>query len=132
MTDVNLRASSTDSRAALSALRLPELLALAGERGLVGASKLRKGELVDALSENENQNTTTVAEPVEAPISGTSSTSSESEAAPPRKRASRRATTADAEAIAARAAAAPVAEATPPAEPAPAAELAPAAEPVEA
>jgi transcription termination factor Rho len=95
---------------------------------------------VDALSENENQKNTaapvteptTVAEPVEAPISGAPSTSSGSEAAPPRKRASRRATTADAEAIAARAAAAPVAEATPPAEPAPAAELAPAAEPVEA
>jgi len=151
VTDVNLRASSTDSRAALSALRLPELLALAGERGLVGASKLRKGELVDALSENENQNntaapvaeTTTVAEPVEAPISGTSSTSSESEAAPPRKRASRRATTADAEAIAARAAATPVAQptvaestpvakTTPVAEAAPAAEATPVAEPVEA
>jgi transcription termination factor Rho len=92
VTDVNIGAPSTDTRAALSALRLPELLALAGERGLVGASKLRKGELVDALSadndENnqDNQNGNDSAEPV---------------AEAPRKRASRRATTADAEAIAA-------------------------------
>ena len=51
MTDVNLRASGAESRAALTALRLPELQALALERGIVGASKLRKGELVDALDE---------------------------------------------------------------------------------
>ena len=43
MTDV-------DARADLSRLKLPELQALAAERGIVGASKLRKGELVDALS----------------------------------------------------------------------------------
>ncbi|HEY4224596.1 MAG TPA: Rho termination factor N-terminal domain-containing protein, partial [Pseudolysinimonas sp.] len=43
MTDV-------DSRADLSRLKLPELQALAAERGIAGASKLRKGELVDALS----------------------------------------------------------------------------------
>jgi transcription termination factor Rho len=132
VTDVNLRASSTDSRAALGALRLPELLALAGERGLVGASKLRKGELVDALSENENQNNTAApvaepAAPAEASAAGASSTDS-AEAAPPRKRASRRATTADAEAIAARAAAAPAAEPTPAAEAAPVAKAAPVAE----
>jgi transcription termination factor Rho len=110
VTDVNIGASSADTRAALSALRLPELLALANERGLAGASKLRKGELVDALSADNDENTTTTdaveieaaieAAPVEAAI----------EAAPaepaieaPRKRASRRATTADA--IAAQAAA---------------------------
>jgi len=51
VTDVNLRASGAESRAALTALRLPELQALALERGIVGASKLRKGELVDALDE---------------------------------------------------------------------------------
>ncbi|PRY69593.1 transcription termination factor Rho [Glaciihabitans tibetensis] len=55
MTDVNVRAVSTDSRP-LSALRLPELQALASELGLAGASKLRKGALVDAI--NEIQNTT--------------------------------------------------------------------------
>ncbi|HEU0206148.1 MAG TPA: transcription termination factor Rho [Pseudolysinimonas sp.] len=43
MTDV-------DARADLSRLKLPELQALAAERGIAGASKLRKGELVDALS----------------------------------------------------------------------------------
>jgi transcription termination factor Rho len=100
VTDVNIGASSTDSRAALSALRLPELIALANERGLVGASKLRKGELVDAISADDENNTNDVQEqaieaaPVEAAIEA------------PRKRASRRATTADAEA----AAAAPAAE----------------------
>ena len=95
MTDVNIGASSTDSRAALRALRLPELLALANERGIAGASKLRKGELVDAISadndENNNQNgaeQAIEAAPVEAAIEA------------PKKRASRRATTADAVAAA--------------------------------
>jgi transcription termination factor Rho len=113
VTDVNIGASSADSRAALSALRLPELVALANERGLVGASKLRKGELVDAISADNDENNNDTPElaieaaPVEAAI----------EAAPveaaieaPRKRASRRATTADAEAAAAQAAAEPPAD----------------------
>jgi transcription termination factor Rho len=114
VTDVNLRASSTESRAALSALRLPELLALANERGLVGASKLRKGELVEALSENENQNdaqdtaaqtvvdtaveqapAAEVAEPPVAEAPAAEATVVEAPA-PARKRAPRRATTADA------------------------------------
>jgi len=38
------------ARADLSRLKLPELQALAADRGIAGASKLRKGELVDALS----------------------------------------------------------------------------------
>jgi transcription termination factor Rho len=95
VTDVNIGASSTDSRAALSALRLPELLALANERGIAGASKLRKGELVDAISaDNDENNNNDGAEqaieaaPVEAAIEA------------PKKRASRRATTADAVAAA--------------------------------
>ncbi len=50
MTDVN--ASTTDARSELSRLRLPELVALAITRGLPGAAKLRKGELVDALAES--------------------------------------------------------------------------------
>jgi transcription termination factor Rho len=54
VTDVNVRATSTDSRAALNALRLPELQALAVELGLAGASKLRKGALVDAINEIQN------------------------------------------------------------------------------
>jgi transcription termination factor Rho len=99
VTDVNIGASSTDSRAALSALRLPELLALANERGLVGASKLRKGELVDAISaDDENNNNGQELVIDEAP---TEAGSAEATAQAPRKRASRRATTADAEAAAA-------------------------------
>jgi transcription termination factor Rho len=45
----------TDSRVELSRLRLPELQALATERGIDGAHKLRKGELVDTLADNENE-----------------------------------------------------------------------------
>jgi transcription termination factor Rho len=96
VTDVNIGASGTDSRAALSALRLPELLALANERGIAGASKLRKGELVDAISaDDENNNTNGAAEPAleAAPV--------EPAIEAPKKRASRRATTADAVAAAA-------------------------------
>jgi len=118
VTDVNVRASSADSSSNLSALRLPELQALAAELGLSGASKLRKGELVNAISEIQNKSTTdaapadsapaapaaTVAEPVEAPAASAAS-ATEAPAAP-KKRVSRRATTADAEAIAAAAAAA--------------------------
>ncbi len=52
MTDVD-SAHRADVRTELSRLRLPELQALAAERGIVGAAKLRKGELVDTLSENE-------------------------------------------------------------------------------
>ncbi len=49
MTDVDTAATD---RASLSRLKLPELQALAAERGIAGAAKLRKGELVDSLSEN--------------------------------------------------------------------------------
>ena len=52
MTDVD-SAHRADVRTELSRLRLPELQALAAERGIVGAAKLRKGELVDTLSETE-------------------------------------------------------------------------------
>jgi transcription termination factor Rho len=105
VTDVNVRAT-TDSRAALSALRLPELVALANERGISGASKLRKGELVDALDTNQDdQNTGTAQQEnvVDAPVTEAAPVSDAPTAAPAtRKRAPRRATTADAEAIAAR------------------------------
>src|SRR5690606_20255649 len=69
------RAIRPSSHAELAAMRLPELQALAAERGITGASKLRKGDLVDAI--NENQNT---------PADGAAS------AAAPAKRAPRRAT----------------------------------------
>ena len=48
MTDVNLRATGSDLPR-LSTLRVSELQALALELGISGASKLRKGELVDAI-----------------------------------------------------------------------------------
>jgi transcription termination factor Rho len=51
VTDVNLHATGVDSRANLTALRVAELQALAAELGVPGANKLRKGELVDAISE---------------------------------------------------------------------------------
>jgi transcription termination factor Rho len=48
--------TDVDARADLSRLKLPELQALAADRGIAGASKLRKGELVDALSADAPQN----------------------------------------------------------------------------
>ncbi|WP_445338340.1 transcription termination factor Rho [Clavibacter sp. CFBP 8614] len=47
MTDVDTRASSAD----LSTLRVSQLQAIASELGIPGGSKLRKGELVAAISE---------------------------------------------------------------------------------
>ncbi|HEX3679489.1 MAG TPA: Rho termination factor N-terminal domain-containing protein, partial [Galbitalea sp.] len=108
MTEVNIGASSTDSRAKLSALRLPELVALANARGIVGAAKLRKGELVDAISADNDENNPNTDAPEQVIEPATTEQAIEPAATPsaieaPRKRASRRATTADAEAIAARA-----------------------------
>ena len=69
MTDLTVRASGPDS-IALAKLRLPELQALAAELGLSGSSKLRKGELVDAISEIQNSSAAPVADgPVpDAPV----------------------------------------------------------------
>jgi transcription termination factor Rho len=50
VTDVDALTDAVSAPADLSRLKLPELQALAAERGIVGASKLRKGELVAALS----------------------------------------------------------------------------------
>ena len=102
MTDVNVRASSANSRAALTALRLPELVALATERGIAGASKLRKGELVDALDQNREE-TAIQAAPAEQAIEPAPVEAAIEAAPATRKRAPRRATTADA--VAAQAAA---------------------------
>jgi transcription termination factor Rho len=115
VTDVNVGASSADSRAALSALRLPELVALANERGLVGASKLRKGELVNALSDNDESNPADGS--IEAVEQALDAAVAEQVVAAPKKRTSRRANTADAEAAlaAAQAEAAAAPEVTAPA-----------------
>ncbi|WBM79607.1 Rho termination factor N-terminal domain-containing protein [Cryobacterium breve] len=49
MTDVNLRTNAADS-SRLGTLRVAELQALALELGIPGSSKLRKGELVAAIT----------------------------------------------------------------------------------
>ncbi|MDQ1575311.1 MAG: transcription termination factor Rho [Microbacteriaceae bacterium] len=54
MTDVNLHATGVDPSANLTTLRVAELQALAARLGVAGAAKLRKGELVDAISEIQN------------------------------------------------------------------------------
>jgi transcription termination factor Rho len=106
VTDVNTHATGVGSRAALNALRLPELQALAADRGISGASKLRKGDLVDALNDSENNESGTDTF-VESPTNNfelppVESTDAPEVAAPvAKKRASRRVTSADTEAIAA-------------------------------
>jgi transcription termination factor Rho len=109
VTDVNIRATSADVSASLSALRLAELHALAGQWGITGASKLRKGELVDAINEIQNQNNTADA-PAEAstqaPAQAPAGATDASVPAAVKKRAPRRATSADAAAKAAAAEAA--------------------------
>jgi transcription termination factor Rho len=69
VTDLTVRAPGTDS-IALAKLRLPELQALAAELGLSGSSKLRKGELLDAISKIQNSTSTPVADlaGVDAPV----------------------------------------------------------------
>ncbi|MCU1412674.1 MAG: transcription termination factor Rho [Microbacteriaceae bacterium] len=90
MTDITVRATRPDSSAALAKLRLPELQALAAELGLTGTSQLRKGELVDAINEIQDNSTTTDT----ADNSSTDTVMEEPTAAPvAKKRASRRATT---------------------------------------
>ena len=58
MTDVIVRATWPDPSVKLTDLRVPELQALAAQVGIRGASKLRKGELVDAISETQNHTDT--------------------------------------------------------------------------
>ncbi len=80
MTDTTIPADAAGDRAALSRLRLPELQALAVARGISGVSQMRKGDLVDTLSElppadeavseqpaPESAADTAPAEPAEAP-----------------------------------------------------------------
>ena len=96
VTDLTVRATRPDSSAALSKLRIPELQALAAELGLRGASKLRKGELVDAISEIQNSTTTPDAPTQDAPGAPAEvAAAAETVAAPAvvKKRAPRRAST---------------------------------------
>jgi transcription termination factor Rho len=117
VTDVNLRTNAADS-SRLGTLRVAELQALALELGIPGSSKLRKGELVAAITAVQAGGDTVtpeleipafaatepvVSEPVvsepiavdAAPAAAATVTATLVEA-PPRKRAPRRATTATA------------------------------------
>lgn len=112
MTDVNIRATGADSRADLSALKLADLQALASSLGISGATKLRKGDLVNAIEEHDNDNQGTVDAEFEAPQQETWQPPVDEVAAEPapepvsepvavKKRASRRVTSADTDVIAA-------------------------------
>ena len=84
MTDHNVRATGPNAGAPLATLRLPELQALAAELGIAGAAKLRKGELVDTISEAQSSAT--------AKTESTTESTTGTPDAPPKKRAPRRAT----------------------------------------
>lgn len=68
MTDVTPGATGAHTRTALNALRVAELQALANELGISGAGKLRKGELVDAITESQAAAASTPAEAPAAPV----------------------------------------------------------------
>ncbi|WP_078713522.1 transcription termination factor Rho [Agreia bicolorata] len=53
MTDVNLRAPGAETPTALTGLKVAELQALAQSLGINGAARLRKGELVQAITERQ-------------------------------------------------------------------------------
>ena len=115
MTDPIVRASGADVPADLGTLKLAELQQLATELGVVGVSKLRKGELVDAITQTQNADAAepagatgtadggdVVDTPADAPAESAAAEAAPAaaeaapaEAAPaePRRRGSRRATT---------------------------------------
>ncbi len=121
MTDAYPHAEGEGSRAHLSTLKLAELQALAGSLGISGASKLRKGDLVDAIIDNQDgspddtalidpastSEESPVAEPASdapaaasvaaeaEPVEASLADAAPADAVPVRKRASRRATSAD-------------------------------------
>ena len=95
VTDVNIHATSADPRVPVSTLRLPELQALAGQLGITGASKLRKGELVNAINEIQDSPsipTTAVSADVSA---DSAAVAVETAPVVAKKRAPRRATSTD-------------------------------------
>jgi transcription termination factor Rho len=53
VTDVNLRAPGAETRTDLAGLKVAELQALANALGITGAARLRKGELVQAITEHQ-------------------------------------------------------------------------------
>jgi len=92
VTDLTVRADRPNSSADLNGLRVAELQALATELGISGATKLRKGELVDAISEIQNNSHT---DSHDAPAADASAADAQAPAGTAvKKRASRRVTTA--------------------------------------
>jgi len=67
VTDTTTPTDAVGDRAALSRLRLPELQALASARGISGVSQMRKGALVDTLSELPAADGEAVTEQVDVP-----------------------------------------------------------------
>ncbi len=88
MTDHNVRASAPNDGTALAALRMPELQAIAAGLGIFGTTKLRKGELVDIISETQSGATAANGSTTD------SNTNTNAPEAAPKKRAPRRATAA--------------------------------------
>jgi transcription termination factor Rho len=84
VTDITLRAAGANS-SRLATLRVAELQALAGELGIQGASKLRKGDLVRAITEIQSPSAspTAAAEPAPADAVATEPTHTEQAAAEP-------------------------------------------------
>ncbi|WP_439563688.1 transcription termination factor Rho [Microcella sp.] len=68
MTDPIVHASSVNVPADLSTLKLAELQQLATQLGVAGVSKLRKGELVDAITQNQADAAGTPAEAAAADV----------------------------------------------------------------
>ena len=95
MTEPNVRSNTPTTGAELSTLLLSELQELAIARGMTGVTKLRKGELMEKLTESNNaasDNSVTASAAPEA-ASATNDTAPDAAATEtaPRKRASRRA-----------------------------------------
>ncbi|MDQ4138120.1 MAG: Rho termination factor N-terminal domain-containing protein, partial [Actinomycetota bacterium] len=59
MTDAPVTTAVVHAQADLASLRLPELQAIAASLGIGGTSKLRKGALVDLISETQTHSTDT-------------------------------------------------------------------------
>ncbi|QWT23564.1 transcription termination factor Rho [Subtercola sp. PAMC28395] len=59
MTDINIHASGVESRTDLATLKVSELQTLAAALGIAGASKLRKGDLVAAITNAQPGNADT-------------------------------------------------------------------------
>ena len=70
MTTVNTRPTSTATVADLARLRVADLQALANDLGIPGASKLRKGELVQAVSDAQNAASSDASSEVEGQQAG--------------------------------------------------------------